>query len=746
MTFSPSHPDVRWFLGAPMTPATLRDAADLIAARPTDAPFAFVTTPNAQAIVRVHRGDRHFAEAHDRGWLVLNDSRILSLLADKLFGEVLPTAAGSDLTVDLLQHYINPDDAVTMIGGSAEVERRMRAQFRLQKLKRYNPPMGFYKDPVEIERCVDFIIAHPARYVFLVVGAPQSETVACRVLARGGAVGTGLCVGSSLQFATGVVRRAPVLFRRLRLESLYRHVAEPTRACQARVRRVTASALDCRPDAPRAGCASFSPQAWLYSSRPERPRKSVSVGAVRPAICLPGPGERRLALPSGSLRGSGAAVRQREAGRIWRAAILLLALPLSAQCFQYMVDIPALYALSKVWPLLMLPLFAWGLLRLDVPLKLLQISTLVWIIGVTPFIGILQLGNGFIAAFATTAKVWSYTYVFSIAAMLVLLQPSADLLRRVLLYLGACTLITMSLLWIFVPASAYGGGDEMTKLFMVDVERGYRIYMPVVYAVLLIFYLNRSFWMHPRIWKLIAIALAFVLLLTIYKERAAIAAAALTVVYGAAMSWGRGRVAASSVLAVAGCVLLFILYERSQQGAELQHTLGNSLAVRGVSVATAWRYLSADPVRWLLGVGATTRFGDVTLARLFGNAMFYLTDIGWLGVIFEYGLIGAVLMLVLYVAGWRVMQGWARKGDAMSFALADYVVYLIIVSAIYSVVFTPGELTTMMALAYYFRRVSSYGAASPQPSIPMPRHSAIAIRLPSGKLSLPAPSGMARSG
>jgi exopolysaccharide biosynthesis WecB/TagA/CpsF family protein len=219
----------RWFLGAPLTPLDLETAAQRIAARPLGAPFVFVSTPNAQHIVHVAARDRRFEEAHDRGWLVLNDSRILSILSEKLFGQTLPTAAGSDLTALMFRKYIHPEDSISIIGATAEVERLLRAQFGLQKVARFDPPMGFYNNPAEIERCVDFIVAHPARYVFIAVGAPQSEVVACQVLQRGGAIGTGLCIGSSLHFVTGVVKRAPAIFQRFYAEGFYRLWQNPRR-------------------------------------------------------------------------------------------------------------------------------------------------------------------------------------------------------------------------------------------------------------------------------------------------------------------------------------------------------------------------------------------------------------------------------------------------------------------------------------------------------------------------------------
>ena len=216
-----------WFLGVPFTPLPLVDAASRIAARAPGAPFAFVTTPNAHHVVAANRGDERFAGAQAEAWLVLNDSRILRLLARALFGWPFPLATGSDLAVELFENWIEPDDAITIIGGSDELETRLRRAFRLRRLHRLTPPMGFAAEPDEVARCAAFVRDNPARYVFIVVGAPQAETVARRIAELGGATGVGLCLGSALNFLTGVSRRAPGWVRAANLEWLHRLLCNP---------------------------------------------------------------------------------------------------------------------------------------------------------------------------------------------------------------------------------------------------------------------------------------------------------------------------------------------------------------------------------------------------------------------------------------------------------------------------------------------------------------------------------------
>lgn len=215
--------------GTHFSPLDRRQALAAITARPPDAPFAYVCTPNAVHVVNYERGEPRFRAGIDGAWLRLCDSRVVARLAAALLRVRLPLALGSDLTVDMVNGVIRPDDAITVIGGTDEMERRLRERFGWRRLARHDPPFGFIADPAEVDRCVGFVLAHPARYVFLACGAPQSELLGHRIVERGGAVGTGLCIGASLLFATGLERRAPMIMQRAGLEWLHRLVQEPGR-------------------------------------------------------------------------------------------------------------------------------------------------------------------------------------------------------------------------------------------------------------------------------------------------------------------------------------------------------------------------------------------------------------------------------------------------------------------------------------------------------------------------------------
>lgn len=215
------------FLRVRFTPLSLEAAVAKITSRSPGAPFAYVVTPNAQHTVATYRGDERFAGAQRGAWLVLNDSRILRLLAAALFDLRLPLASGSDLVERLFEGGHIRGETVSVIGGDTGMAAHIRRRYAPARLVQHIPPMGFYNREVEIEACLAFVRQNPSRYVFFVVGAPQSEMLASRLARERTASGVGLCVGSALNFLTGRVRRAPYAVRVAHLEWLYRLMQNP---------------------------------------------------------------------------------------------------------------------------------------------------------------------------------------------------------------------------------------------------------------------------------------------------------------------------------------------------------------------------------------------------------------------------------------------------------------------------------------------------------------------------------------
>ena len=191
--------------------------------------FGYVVTPNTDHLIRYH-DDASFRVLYADARYVLLDSRFLSYLFKLLRGVSLPVCAGSDLTSAVFRRVIQPDDKLVLIGATEPQAQQLRVQLGLKNLQHYNPPMGFIKDSIAVEACLQFIEQHsPARFLFLAIGSPQQEVIAQHIKQRNRFHGMGLCIGASINFMTGDERRAPHWMQRMGCEWLYRLLQDPRR-------------------------------------------------------------------------------------------------------------------------------------------------------------------------------------------------------------------------------------------------------------------------------------------------------------------------------------------------------------------------------------------------------------------------------------------------------------------------------------------------------------------------------------
>ena len=218
----------RTLLGLRFADMDAAAAASWLAARPPDAAFGYVVTPNADHLARL-AGDPALAGIYDAALLRLLDSRVIAIAA-RLMGLEPPCAApGSDLTEALLTVHLQPGERITIIGLRPRWLVPLMARFGLTPPAHFDPPMGFAVDPAAFRRAVDFACEHPARFTFLAVGSPQQERLAAAIAATGRARGVGLCIGASLDFLAGAERRAPVWMRHIGAEWLFRLGHDPAR-------------------------------------------------------------------------------------------------------------------------------------------------------------------------------------------------------------------------------------------------------------------------------------------------------------------------------------------------------------------------------------------------------------------------------------------------------------------------------------------------------------------------------------
>lgn len=229
----PARPPIR-LLGLDFADLAPDEAAALLLARPALAPFGYVVTPNADHLVRLAR-EPALKPLYDRALLRLMDSRVVARAARALGLPSPRVTTGSHLT-ELLVGHMASDEPVTVIGLDPRHFGAFLARTGLTCVAHLNPPMGFDRDPAAMAEAVAFVLAHPARFVFLAVGSPRQEKLAAAIAATGFATGTGLCIGASLDFLAGAVKRAPGWVQRAGLEWLHRLASDPRRLARRYLR------------------------------------------------------------------------------------------------------------------------------------------------------------------------------------------------------------------------------------------------------------------------------------------------------------------------------------------------------------------------------------------------------------------------------------------------------------------------------------------------------------------------------
>ncbi len=191
--------------------------------------YSYVVTPNVDHLLRLH-DDSSFRDIYAEAGYVLLDSRFLSHFVRFTRGFRLPVCTGSDLTECLFSNIIEIDDQLVVVGGTEKQAHALIERYGLRRLAHFNPAMGFIHDPAAVDACLRFIEAHsPFRFCFLAVGAPQQEMLARQLKLRGHARGLALCIGSAINFLTGIEQRAPRWMQNIGAEWLYRVIRAPGR-------------------------------------------------------------------------------------------------------------------------------------------------------------------------------------------------------------------------------------------------------------------------------------------------------------------------------------------------------------------------------------------------------------------------------------------------------------------------------------------------------------------------------------
>lgn len=215
-------------MGVPVIPfASYGEAAGFALRRVAEKKKTLCVTVNAETVVNARR-DREFARVVREAGMTTCDGSGVQLAARVLLGLGMERCTGVDLFLHLLSGASRENMPVFLLGASAESSAKARA--RIEKefpgLKIAGSRDGYFNDDEEV---VSQINRSGAALVFAALGSPRQELWFARRMDAMDALFF-MGIGGTLDVIGGNARRAPVLFRKLGLEFMYRLFADPSRA------------------------------------------------------------------------------------------------------------------------------------------------------------------------------------------------------------------------------------------------------------------------------------------------------------------------------------------------------------------------------------------------------------------------------------------------------------------------------------------------------------------------------------
>ncbi len=397
-----------------------------------------------------------------------------------------------------------------------------------------------------------------------------------------------------------------------------------------------------------------------------------------------------------------------ESLRWGHVAALLVLLPLFGQSFHYVKSLAPLWALSKAFPILSLPLAVF-LFGGDRPVGARQILiSFVWLALVPTFIAISTFDQTFFVGLTAQVKLLPLLYFFSFLGLLRRLQPTPREIAVAVLVCAIATIVILVAIWAVAPQSWYAkdyvAGESP---ILSNDNRGNRIRMPMYFGLIGIFYCYRRFFDSRRPKWLLFAAIGFALVMGVVRTRSMVlGVVGVGVIVGFVAAGPRMRVALLAIVPVGLLGLFSVPYVASV----FSTSPSSGFDTRYITTVKAIDFLGTDPLHWLFGVGTISPMDPAGLMTYF-NHFFFLADITWVGVVFEYGLIGAALILAVPVRGWFLMRRARMLGDDPFLgALQDYLLYAVLISELYPMTLSPGELTLIMAVAIYLIERAGRGA------------------------------------
>ncbi len=193
-----------------------------------------IFTTNVDHMVKLQK-DKTFYKSYQEAEWIICDSKILNLAAHFLgcpFKEVIP--GSSFFPVFYNYHKNNKNLKLFLFGAAMGVAEKAREEINSKigwemVIGAHSPSYGFESNEEECSKIVNLINDSGANVLIVGLGAPKQEKWIMKYRYRLPNVKLFMAVGATIDFESGYLKRAPVVYRKIYLEWYYRMTQEPRR-------------------------------------------------------------------------------------------------------------------------------------------------------------------------------------------------------------------------------------------------------------------------------------------------------------------------------------------------------------------------------------------------------------------------------------------------------------------------------------------------------------------------------------
>lgn len=220
------------FLNTKISNMTFQEALEKINELIEKKEGGYIVTPNVDHIVRLEY-DRDFKGAYEQASLVLTDGQPLIWISKFLKTPIKEKISGSDLFPKLCALAAERQYKVYLLGAADGVAAQ--AADNLTKMNpglcivgTFSPQYGFENDNRQVEEVWQKIHAVSPDILIVGLGTPKQELFLWKNQKELNGI-LAFCLGASIDFEAGKIKRAPRWMQRCGLEWFYRLYHEPRR-------------------------------------------------------------------------------------------------------------------------------------------------------------------------------------------------------------------------------------------------------------------------------------------------------------------------------------------------------------------------------------------------------------------------------------------------------------------------------------------------------------------------------------